>query len=159
MRTVAAESRAFVLSSNQCVRKKHLPQWISVGKPVEAPTALTRTRTNTSPSRRRKSVVKEDTHELVLPEPDNAINGDSAIAEEDTTGDEFVCRGGSCIVDPLGNVLAGSLWEVEDGFLSVEVDFEDCERGRLDMDVAGSYSRNDAFHLQVDGLDLNPPPL
>jgi nitrilase len=58
----------------------------------------------------------------------------------------------------LGDVLAPSLWEVEDGFLSVEADFEDCERGRLDMDVAGSYSRNDAFSLRVEGLDISPPP-
>lgn len=158
MRTVAAESRAFVLSANQCVRKKHLPAWITAGKRVEAPTAVTRA--STSPSRRRKSVVVEDSHELVLPEPQtNGETQNTNAVAEDASGDEFVCRGGSCIIDPLGNVLVGSLWEVEDGFLAVEVDFEDCERGRLDMDVAGSYSRNDAFHLDVDGLDLNPPPL
>ena len=74
-------------------------------------------------------------------------------------GEDFVSRGGSCIVGPMGNVLQGPLWEVEDGgILSVEADFEDCERGRLDLDVAGSYSRNDAFRLSVQGLDINPPP-
>jgi nitrilase len=59
-----------------------------------------------------------------------------------TNGDEYVSRGGSCIVNPSGKVLVEPLWEVEDGgLISAEVDLDDCERGRLDMDVAGSYSR------------------
>ena len=60
---------------------------------------------------------------------------------EKSQSEEFVSRGGSCIVSPLGEVLQGPLWEDEDGMLTVEVDFDDCLRGRLDMDVAGSYSR------------------
>ena len=55
-------------------------------------------------------------------------------------------------------MLAGPLWEVEDGgLLTAKVDLDDCIRGKLDFDAAGSYSRNDAFELTVKGLDLNPP--
>ncbi|KAI9845063.1 MAG: Nitrilase, partial [Pleopsidium flavum] len=82
-----------------------------------------------------------------------------SVVSSDTNDDQFVSRGGSCIISPMGEVLAGPLWDVEDGGLMVvDVDFEDCERGRLDLDVAGSYSRNDAFKLTVEGLDLSPPP-
>ena len=78
----------------------------------------------------------------------------AASSDKDT---DFVSRGGSCIIDPLGEVIHGPLWEKED-LLIQDVDFEDCERGRLDLDVAGSYSRNDSFKLSVTDLDLTPPP-
>ena len=63
------------------------------------------------------------------------------------------------IVSPLGEVLAGPVWEQEDELLVADVDFDDCERGRLDFDSGGSYSRMDSFKLSVEGLDLNPPPM
>ncbi|KAF2229929.1 carbon-nitrogen hydrolase [Viridothelium virens] len=118
------------------------------------------------PSRRRASVVTQtpERHEICWPAADSAGKpGQEPVstAAKSSNGAEsdFVSRGGSCIVSPLGEVLAGPLWEVEDGgLLTVEVDFEDCERGRLDLDVAGSYSRNDAFKLTVEGLELDPPP-
>ncbi|KAI9692625.1 MAG: hypothetical protein M1820_009502 [Bogoriella megaspora] len=181
MQTVGAEGRAFVLSSNQCVRRGHLPEWIK-GRPVKefegeglnangVETVVNGSANedgDNGPSGRRKSVVTQtaERHEICWPagelaakpaQKPTATLPPTEISSKD--GDDFVSRGGSCIVSPMGEILAGPLWEQEDGpLLTVEVDFEDCERGRLDLDVAGSYSRNDAFKLTVEGLDLNPPP-
>jgi nitrilase len=70
----------------------------------------------------------------------------------------FASRGGSAIVSPFGDVLAGPQWEDDEGIIYADVDFEDCIRGRLDLDTAGSYSRNDSFKFEVRGLDLTPLP-
>ena len=174
MRTVVCEGRTFVLSANQCVKRKHLPDWVTGKKSSTAASDTGSTLASAAPrshGRRRSTLtVTEEKHELVLPTAEEQIvNGDDAvakslsqiaIADEPSSpyDEEYVCRGGSCIIGPLGDVLAEPVWEVEDGGLIViDADFEDCERGRLDLDVAGSYSRNDAFHLQVDGLALEPP--
>ena len=50
-------------------------------------------------------------------------------------------------MSPLGEVLEGPLWEDEDGMLTVGDDLDDCLRGRLDLSVAGSYSRYDGVLL------------
>lgn len=174
MQTIGAEGRTFVLSANMCTKRKHLPDWITGKKssstvsdasPAASPTAP-RSRTR----RRSTLTITEERHELVLPTAEEqAVNGDNALTKSlsqiaiddgsrSSADEEYVCRGGSCVVGPYGQVLREPLWEVEEGGLHIiDADFEDCERGRLDLDVAGSYSRNDAFHLEVDGLDLDPP--
>lgn len=101
-----------------------------------------------------------DYHVLALP-PSGNFNNQSpgSTTQEQNTHNDFVSRGGSCIISPTGSTLAGPLWDVEDGgLLTATIDFEDCERGRLDLDVAGSYGRNDSFELRVAGLDISPPP-
>ena len=215
MQTVGAESRAFVLSANQCMRRKDLPEWIT-GKPParsedqpnqssilrqqRARPSSTIARTDigdelftsspqqsiqhahrddlavsdsslpakhrtvkddgeykSKPQIRRNSTITKlpGDHEIVTP-----YSADSqATSTANESDDDFVSRGGSCIISPMGEVLQGPLWDVEDGgMLIADADFEDCERGRLDLDVAGSYSRNDAFKLTVEGLDIDPPP-
>lgn len=58
-----------------------------------------------------------------------------------TAADNFLTRGGSSIISPTGDVIAGPQWEDDHGIIYADVDFEDCIRGRLDLDTAGSYSR------------------
>ncbi len=57
--------------------------------------------------------------------------------------------GGSVIVGPLGEVLAGPLRGGE-GVLSADIDLQDCVRGKYDLDVVGHYARPDLFSLSVD---------
>ena len=127
----------------------------------------------TSPSRRRrrKSVFDNDGNEIVLccPEDDKDQAGsqtkghasvESSKTQEKQTQQKgsWSCRGGSCIVDPFGDVLAGPQWEDDQGLIFADVDLRDCIKGRLDLDAGGSYSRNDCFRLSVNGLDMDPLP-
>lgn len=67
----------------------------------------------------------------------------------------IVCRGGSCIVDPFGNFLAGPNTESE-AVLLAEIDRAQIVRGKYDLDVVGHYSRPDIFQLHVDGRAKQP---
>lgn len=58
-------------------------------------------------------------------------------------------RGGSMIVSPLGEILAGPDFTGET-ILTAELDIEDIARGKFDFDVAGHYARADVFNLRVD---------
>jgi len=59
-----------------------------------------------------------------------------------------MCRGGSIIVSPLGEVLVGPLYDTE-GVLIAELDLEEINRSKLDFDVIGHYARKDIFQLSV----------
>nr|UQM69626.1 nitrilase [Brenneria goodwinii] len=58
-------------------------------------------------------------------------------------------QGGSVIVGPLGDILAGPL-KNKSGLLSAEIDTEELKRARYDFDVVGHYARPDVFELNVD---------
>ncbi|GAB4374451.1 MAG: carbon-nitrogen hydrolase family protein [Calditrichia bacterium] len=57
-------------------------------------------------------------------------------------------RGGSAIISPLGEVLAGPLFNRE-GILTAELDMSEIVRSRFDFDVIGHYSRPDVFEFRV----------
>lgn len=117
--------------------------------------------------RRRKSIMDENGNEIVLHCDDagfgtmevNNIPGDipspaatplngqkqqqqaAAGGGGGAKGTKFISRGGSCITNPFGDVLAGPSWEDDEEIIYADVDFKDCIRARLDSDAAGSYSR------------------
>src|SRR6266511_3070884 len=57
-------------------------------------------------------------------------------------GPEILCRGGSVIIGPLGDVLAGPLYDTE-GILTADLERDELTRARFDFDVVGHYSRPD----------------
>jgi nitrilase len=72
-------------------------------------------------------------------------------------------KGGSVIVSPMGDVLAGPVYGKE-AVLTADLDLDDVARGKFDLDVAGHYARPDVFQLTVDtrarsavANDVNPP--
>jgi nitrilase len=58
-------------------------------------------------------------------------------------------NGGSLIVGPMGDVLAGPLLG-ESGLLCAEIDTDELVKARYDLDVVGHYARPDIFELVVD---------
>lgn len=71
------------------------------------------------------------------------------IAVENWPDDRPLIAGGSMIVGPLGDVLAGPL-ERETGLLVATIDPRDIVRARYDFDPVGHYARPDVFRLCVD---------
>lgn len=69
--------------------------------------------------------------------------------------DSIVTRGGSCIVDPFGNFLAGPNTD-DEVILTVEIDRAQIVRGKFDLDVVGHYARPDIFQLLVDERAKKP---
>ncbi|MGY8799238.1 MAG: carbon-nitrogen hydrolase family protein [Longimicrobiales bacterium] len=80
---------------------------------------------------------------------------DLEIKDELNAWPETLCRGGSAIYDPLGECLAGPLWD-EEGILMAELDMTAISRAKFDFDVTGHYARPDVFYLDVDETE-HPP--
>jgi nitrilase len=63
-------------------------------------------------------------------------------------GDELVGRGGSAILGPDGDYLAGPLWD-EEGILYAELDPQRLYEARQRFDPAGHYHRPDVFRFEL----------
>lgn len=65
-----------------------------------------------------------------------------------TDEDTILIRGGSCILSPMGEVLAEPVFNQE-GLISAQIDLDDIPCARFDMDNAGHYTRPDLFNLSI----------
>ena len=75
------------------------------------------------------------------PEDYDAIQGDDPAT--------VMMRGGSCIISPLGEILAGPDFDGP-AILTAELDLGDIARGTYDFDAVGHYARPDVFRLHVN---------
>lgn len=71
-----------------------------------------------------------------------------------TEGD-YIMHGGSMIVSPLGEVLAGPVFDTETT-LYAEIDTGIGRGSNLDFDVCGHYSRPEIFSLSVNTTPMSP---
>lgn len=62
--------------------------------------------------------------------------------------EEVICRGGSVIVSPLGEILEGPLWNKEGALIS-DLKMNEIIESKLDFDVIGHYARNDVFDFKT----------
>jgi nitrilase len=66
-----------------------------------------------------------------------------------TSGGKTLILGGSCIVSPFGELLAGPIYGSEQ-ILTAQIDLGEIAKGKFDLDVVGHYARADVFQLQVN---------
>ena len=64
-------------------------------------------------------------------------------------GQDVVIRGGSCVIGPLGQLLAGPKYG-EECIVTADLDRADLARAKFDFDAVGHYARPDVFRLEVD---------
>ncbi len=72
-------------------------------------------------------------------------------------GDDLLGRGGSAIVAPNGEYLAGPLWD-EEGVLYADLDPQFLYEERQRFDPAGHYSRPDVLQLRVQPISRRAAP-
>ena len=68
---------------------------------------------------------------------------------------DVLIRGGSCVVGPLGELLAGPVYG-EECVLTATLDRADLPRAKFDLDVVGHYARPDVFRLAVNEAATTP---
>jgi nitrilase len=81
---------------------------------------------------------------------------DVEIRQELDAWPETLCRGGSAIYGPLGECLAGPLFD-EAGILTASLDMTAIARAKFDFDVVGHYARPDVFRFEV--VETPQPPV
>ena len=75
----------------------------------------------------------------------------SDLSESDIVSQlpEYVCRGGSCIIDPYGHYLTEPVWDQE-AIIYAELDMSLPSSCKMEHDVVGHYARPDILELKIN---------
>jgi len=74
---------------------------------------------------------------------------DLACYAELESAPDVMCRGGSAIINPMGEYVAGPVYGREE-ILIADLDLDLIPQSRFDFDVTGHYARPDVFQLIVN---------
>jgi len=74
---------------------------------------------------------------------------DDYVPMQGDTPDTVLIRGGSVIISPFGDLLAGPHYG-HAAVLIADLDLDEIARGKFDLDVVGHYARPDVFQLRVN---------
>ncbi|MDR7418884.1 MAG: carbon-nitrogen hydrolase family protein [Armatimonadota bacterium] len=80
---------------------------------------------------------------------------DLEVADELAEAPDVLSRGGSAIIAPLGDYVAGPLFG-EEGILTADLELARVVEGKFDFDVTGHYARPDVFRLLVNEQAMPP---
>jgi nitrilase len=81
-----------------------------------------------------------------------------SLQEEIMNENEVLSPGGSVIISPNGEILAGPLFNKE-GLLTAEFDPGEVIRSRMDFNVIGHYARDDIFSFKVRDIPDTIPDI
>jgi nitrilase len=77
------------------------------------------------------------------------LSSSQFLQRADLSSQDVLIRGGSCIIGPLGQILAGPKYG-EECILTADLDLAELPRAKFDFDVVGHYARPDVFRLVVN---------
>ncbi len=72
-----------------------------------------------------------------------------------TATKNIIMKGGSCIISPLGEVLA-TAENKKKVIIYAEINLDEIVKGKYDFDVVGHYSRPDIFKLKINKKSKKP---
>ena len=74
---------------------------------------------------------------------------DYAIDDNKKNPNSVIMNGGSCIISPLGKILAGPIRNKTE-ILFANIDLNEIIKGKYDFDAVGHYARPDIFELNIN---------